>query len=106
MDDKRKLLKNGIFGIMDTGDRFVIVDDEFVYESGEYDLTSYCDKDLNLKYRSVEKLVIARSFKSLISHLDEERFIIYDRKREETCLTIKEIEEKLGVKNLKIVKEK
>lgn len=105
MKDKRELLKNGTFGVMTNGKQFVIVDGSFIYKEGGYDSTSYCDKDLKMQFYHVEKLVEACSFNNLDSRIKTNTHIIYDRKKEETCMTIAEIEAKLGIKNLKIIKE-
>lgn len=107
MKDKRELLKNGTFGVMDNGKQFVIVGENFIYQEGGFDSINGCDKDLNLMFYKVNKLVEAVSFNNARTRLNDNKYIIYDRNKvEETCMTIAEIEEKLGIKNLKIIKEK
>lgn len=110
MEDKRKLLKTGVFGVMDNGDKFVVVNDYIVYMDGGFDIVSHCDGDMKYRNYAVEKLVNCNSFKQLDSAIKQmgDNRIIYDRKKEEaqTEMTVAEIEAKLGIKNLKIVKEK
>ena len=109
MNDKRKLLKTGVFGVMDKGDKFVVAGDILVYQDGEFDYVSDVNENLCLKYRKIEKLVECKSYGGLQRAIDGKINcpIIYDRKKEETPveMTVAEIEAKLGIKNLKIVKE-
>lgn len=114
---KRRDLKTGMFGKMSNGKLFVIVNDLIVYQDGGFDYIKELDKNLGIRhyewrieeYWTIEILVVANCFniaKNLINNRknrskDE---IIYDRRAQETpiAMTIAEIEEELGIKNLRI----
>lgn len=108
MKDKRELLKTGVFGVMDNGDKFVVINGYIVYLDGGFDVVKSCDEDLNYSNYKIEKLVECHSFRQLQGAIDGGNYnIIYDRKTKNASveMTIAEIEAKLGIKNLKIVKE-
>lgn len=99
-------LKTGMFGVMSSGKLFVIVNDLIVYESGGFDLAKHLNDDLSFGCYHIDLLVEAQSFMQTRIFIKEKLCILYDRKAEkakiETVMTIAEIEEKLGVKNLRI----
>lgn len=101
-------LKTGMFGVMSNGKRFVIVNDKLVYQEGGYDFIRSFDNDLCIEgHFEILFLVNAVSFRNLDEILrcrkEDDTFIIFDRtKKSETVMTIAEIEEKLGIKNLRI----
>lgn len=79
--DLRKHLKNGVFGRMDNGMLFVIVNDKFIYKNGEYDLVSDVNENLELHFKKVEVLMNACSFNNFERQLSENRSkAIYDRR--------------------------
>lgn len=99
-------LKTGMFGVMSDGSKFVIVDDKFVYKNGGYDLIRSLNHDLSFSSYRIDVLVHAVSFDNMDSILKNRNGndyrILYDRAKEGTVMTIAEIEQKLGVKNLRI----
>lgn len=101
-------LKTGMFGVMSDGKKFVVVNDKIVYQEDGYDFIRSFDNDLCIKgHWKILFLVNAVSFRNLDEILrcrkEDDTFIIFDRnKKPETVMTIAEIEEKLGVKNLRI----
>lgn len=101
-------LKTGMFGVMSDGKKFVIVDDKIVYKNGGYDLLRTLKNDLRFgECYSIDYLVKAPSFDSMDYFLGNKKgwanHIIFDRKEiAETVMTIAEIEQKLGIKNLRI----
>jgi hypothetical protein len=109
MKDKRELLKTGVFGVTDEGEKFVVAGDTLVYQDGSFDELFSLDKDLCfISGRKIEKLVKCKGYGALQGTIDgsTSRPIIYDREKETPIeMTIAEIEAKLGIKNLKIVKE-
>lgn len=98
-------LKTGMFGVMSNGKRFVIVNDLIVYQDGDFDCTETLKDDLSFSHYCINELVYAQSFKQAQTKT-KNTFLLYDRLAEkakkETVMTIAEIEEKLGVKNLRI----
>lgn len=99
MENKKDLLKTGIFGVMKDGNNFVIVEDRIIYQSGGYDL-------VNQVQSNIEKLATACGFNNLKYCIKGGHNIIYDCNKDESVeMTIAEIEAKLGIKNLKIKKE-
>ena len=96
-------LKTGMFGVMSTGDWFVIVNGIIVYEHGGYDNLDSVNNDLFLPFYTIDILVKARSFTEARNQLRKNCDILYNRnEKKETVMTIAEIEKKLGVKNLRI----
>ena len=100
-------LKTGMFGVMSDGKKFVVVNDKIVYKQGTYDLLRTLNDDLSFPYYSIDVLVHTVSFNCMDEILKnrekDDTFILFDRnKKTETVMTIAEIEEKLGVKNLRI----
>lgn len=98
-------LRTGMFGVMSNGKRFVIVNDLIVYQDGGFDFTETLKDDLSFDYYCINELVYAQSFKQA-QRKSENTILLYDRLAEmakkETVMTIAEIEEKLGIKNLRI----
>ena len=90
-------LKTGMFGVMSNGKRFVIVNDLIVYQDGGFDCVKELDKDLRFLCYRIDKLFDVKSFDQARAGIH----LLYDRLAE-TIMTITEIEEKLGVKNLRI----
>lgn len=99
-------LKTGMFGVMSNGAKFVIVNDEIVYKNGGYDLIRSLNHDLSFSSYGIDVLVRAVSFDNMDNILKKRNGndlrILYDRAKEETVMTIAEIEQKLGIKNLRI----
>lgn len=110
MSFTKKDLKTGMFGVATQGCKFVIVNNLLVYEDGNYDVISNMTDDLKFgPGYCIEKLYDdCYSFKDLDNCLDGNLGVfaklVYDR-NEEHEMTISEIEAKLGIKNLKIIKE-
>lgn len=104
----KKDLKTGWFGVMSNGNRFVIVDNIMVYLDGGFDWVDDLDDNLGfpIVHRKIEKLFQCNSFDQLDRVLNGKLFVrcVYDSK-ETVEMTISEIENKLGIKNLKIIKE-
>lgn len=106
----KKDLKTGMFGVTTNGCKFVVVNDYLVYEDGDYDKITIMRDDLSFNnFYSVEKLFSGcRSFSDLAFCLNgycgSQETLVYDR-NEEHEMTISEIEAKLDIKNLKIIKE-
>lgn len=98
-------LKTGMFGVMSNGTRFVIVNDLIVYQDGDFDFIGTLKDDLSFDHYCINELVYAQSFKQA-QRKTKNTILLYDRLAEmakkETVMTIAEIEEKLGVKNLRI----
>lgn len=99
---KKEDLKTGMFGKMSDGKWFVIVNDLIVYENGSFDKLRQLNENLSYGIYDIDILVNAVSFDNAKSEA-EYKNILYDRYAEkETVMTIAEIEEKLGIKNLVI----
>ena len=98
-------LKTGMFGVMSNGKMFVIVNDLIVYQNGGFDFTETLKDDLSLGHYCINELVYARSFNQA-QRKSENTILLYDRfaemAKKETVMTIAEIEQKLGIKNLRI----
>ena len=98
-------LKTGMFGVMDDGDWFVIVDDTIVYENGMFDTIDRISDDLCYETYKIERLYKLKyhgGFNSVKFGLYSP---IYDRRKQESVeMTIPEIEKALGITNLKIKK--
>lgn len=111
MNDLRCLLKNGVFGKMDNGDRFVVVDDVIVYQDGGWDMVSNIKSDLSYNFYKINYLIKGHYFNYIDAVLKDPKGtdIIYDRSgrygvtKTTVEMTIEEIEEKLGITNLKII---
>ena len=104
---KKSDLKTGMFGVMSDGKKFVVVNDKIVYKRGTYDHLRTLNDDLSFPFYSIDVLVHAVSFNCLDEILRNKKewadHIIFDRnEKPETVMTIAEIEQKLGVKNLRI----
>lgn len=100
-------LKTGMFGVMSDGKKFVVVNDKIVYKQGTYDLLRTLNDDLSFLFYSIDVLVNTVSFNCMDEILKnrekDDTFILFDRnKKPETVMTIAEIEQKLGIKNLRI----
>lgn len=99
-------IRTGMFGIMDNGMKFVIVDDLVVYKSGEFDDALNLTDDLKFHWKEIDKLFInCHSFNELEAWLESnnEKNCVYNRYAP-IEMTIHEIEEALGITNLKIIK--
>lgn len=106
MKNLKGLLKNGVFGALDTGEKFVVVGDNIVYQGGGWDCVSSLDDALIFRgrERKVEMLVTTCCFNCIDS--TSALRILFDRSEFECVeMTVAEIEAKLGIKNLKIIKE-
>lgn len=113
MEDLRYLLKNGVFGKMSNGYLFVVVDDKILYKSGGWDRLCDCRSDLTFNYYKIDYLVDTYCFDTAdritLDPYGDESDIIYDRSgkygvtKKSVDMTIEEIEEKLGITNLKII---
>lgn len=101
---KKEDLKTGMFGMMSNGKLFVIVNDFIVYQEGGFDHIKSCDKNLYFNFYGIDKLVYSSNFDNAMKKIENGIGIIYDRKAQEetTAMTIAEIKEKLGIKNLVI----
>lgn len=105
-------LKSGMFGVMSDGAVFVLVNELIVYQDGEYDFIKTLTPDWEFSERRIEKLYEGiNSFGMLEVILDQNGKIPYSNVKcifdssKFTEMTIAEIEAKLGIKNLKIIKE-
>lgn len=107
-----KDLRTGMFGIMDDGNEFVVVEGLMVYKDGGYDNVDELSDDLAFPYSGINVLFDVNDIKSF-GHLESVveghyRNIqpIYNRDLhlEYTDLTISDIEKMLGIKNIRIVK--
>lgn len=111
MKDLRYLLENGVFGRMNNGDKFVVVNDKILYQKGGWDRVSDCKYDLSYTWYKIDYLIEGYSFDSIDTYIGESKEIniIYDRSgkygvtKTTVEMTIEEIEEKLGITNLKII---
>ena len=107
---RKKNLRTGMFGVITTGEKFVVVNDLLVYEGGGFDWISSMDDDLSFSCYSIDKLYQCDSFRQLDSAINNPILkskyeCLFDRERCVTEMSISEIEERLGIKNLKIIKE-
>ena len=109
-----KDLRTGMFGIMDDGTEFVIVEDLMVYKDGGYDDVDELFDDLSFPCSGINVLFDVGDIKSF-DHLESvigghcrDVQPIYNRKLhlEYTDLTISDIEKMLGIKNIRIVKSR
>lgn len=79
-------LKTGMFGVMNNGFKFVVVDDKLVYQNGEWDKLSRLDDNLCMMLKKVSKVFDGiPSFNVLDYALDGANTHytpIYDRKRD------------------------
>lgn len=90
-------LKNGMFGRLSNGDYFVVVGNNLIYQSGEFERIEYFNDNLRISYASITHVLNAVSFvnartivtKNLTDH------IIWERSKT-VKLTLADIEEKLG----------
>lgn len=105
---KKKDLKTGMFGVMDDGHKFVIVNEVFVYKNGGFDYVHSINDDLSFGrgFSQIDALYECISFDQLECAIDDDKLYPCIWKRNEfTEMTISEIEKKLGIKNLRIKKE-
>lgn len=51
-------LKTGMFGVTDTDEFFVVVNDIIVYEDGDYDKISDLNENLEFQFGKIKKLFI------------------------------------------------
>lgn len=113
-------LKTGDFIIRKNGsvELFLLEQGVFVVKIGGYNVIEHINEDLTYytsgwnnncsKYDIVKVYRPTTKFQYSFTFFDEGE-LVFDRDRDcpkETIMTISEVEEKLGVKNLKIVKEK
>ena len=107
MFDLKKLLKNGVFGIMTDGKEFVVVNDRLIYKNGGYDRIEDIDDTLQFGMNTygVDKLFNALSFDNLEVCINLHQNVLYDSRDYKVVeMTVAEIEAKLGIKNLRIKK--
>lgn len=90
-------LKNGMFGKLSNGEYFVVVGDNLIYQSGEFEFIRYFDKDLRIDYARITHVLDAVSFLNARNIVTKNLtdFIIWERGKT-VKLTLAEIEEKLG----------
>lgn len=117
---KKSDLKNGAIVETKDGDKQILLKNCYVYEdevdvlislsNGEYLDLSYYDEDLIHYYDSCFDIMkvcqndyVGDNIRSHVLKQDEDDWT-WDRE-EETVMTISEIEEKLGISNLKVKKE-
>ena len=99
-------LKTGMFGVMTNGLRFVVVNDTLVYDGStcngyDFKALKYCSYEVDRVFDNCD------SFGQLKLALDGESMtcrLVYDRNAL-IEMTISEIEEKLGIKGLKVIGE-
>lgn len=107
-------LKSGMMGTTKNGQNFVIIDDYVLYEDGGWDnLTQSWFNDNQIKCGTQTIALIVDGCKSFnwfnfyLEYPNDECNkhikVVYGSK--ETVMTIKEIEDKLGITNLRIKKE-
>lgn len=80
-------LKPGMFGVMDNGNLFVIVNDKIIYQNDGYDNIESLDDDLSLNFHKINKVYDkCYSFRHLTKLLDKTAYtaatLIYDRERD------------------------
>ena len=97
-------LKNGMFGRTTDGDSFVVIGNRLVYQKGTWDYASYTHSDYEIEvlYENLP------CFAALEDALNGEYLFavcVYDIRNNVVEMTVSEIEEKLGIKNLKIIAE-
>ena len=97
---KHPKLKTGMFGEMNNGDIFVIVNDSIVYEDGGFDELSTFDNDCLMSEDTdvcITKLTNKPKSFTQYKLLKDDDFL-FDRSKEPKRMTIAEIEEELGYK--------
>ena len=105
----KKDLRTGMFGIVGDGRGlekfFVVVNDKLVYQQGGHDNISSLNDDLNYGVYRITKIFnkLVYSFDLAKIYKCDQFYIFWERDSIE--MTVAEIEQKLGIKNLKIVKE-
>lgn len=96
-------LKNGMFGITNVDEKFVIVDGLVVYEDGEYDEVKDLNDNLHFYCRSIDYIFEGvRSF-NMCDIDDEFEHCVWCRNKP-VEMTLKDIEKKLGYK-IRLIKE-
>lgn len=103
----KELMETGVFGITSDGSKFVVIGENVVYKDGGFDSVKEYINERCYVHGDITTLVSpCYSFNHLNSCIKRGGNIIYDHKDYEPIeMTIAEIEEKLGIKNLKIKKE-
>lgn len=100
-----------MFGITRDGDLFVVVGDKLVYKSGGFDRISDINKNMALPFSDIMKVSTGHysfnaaemTFNNGTDYKDVK--IVYDRDKDKTVeMTVAEIEKKLGIEHLKVVK--
>lgn len=97
-------LKTGMFGVMECGKKFVIVNDNIVYQEGGFDYVSALNDDLEFIHKKIDKLWDGvESFHQLGDNIQfgDTKYgeLVYDWKRDIIReLTIEEIEKEFGIK--------
>lgn len=100
----KSLLKNGVFGILSDGSKFVVVNDFMVYEDGMFDDIDNLNDDLSFEFDKIMKLKVGcKCFNSVNKPDIVGDTIIYSRDTFPVEMTVEEIKKKLGITNLKIV---
>ena len=85
------LLQTGIFGILNTGDKFVVVNDTLVFQDGHFGLLEHYDnRDMQHGSLCIESLYKARAFDAMT---EDTQIWARDTVRE---LTMDELEDILG----------
>jgi hypothetical protein len=90
VEDKKVFTKNdlktGMFGVMDNGFKFVVVDDRFIYSNGEWDKVSSLNDNLEMyskKIMTVYDRTAVCSFNTLAYAITSNLFNpVYDRERD------------------------
>lgn len=95
-------LKTGLFGLMSNGKMFVIVGNLIVYQNSGYDKIDEMNENLSFSFYRIIYLTTAKSFDHLEMKIKEKQDNMLSGKSNETVMTISEIEQKLGIKNLRI----
>ena len=96
-------LRTGMFGIDCDNDPFVVVGDTIVFEGGQYTHISNLDDDFcwDSGRGQIKKIVECYCFRQV----KDENYDVLWEPHPSNEMTIAEIEEKLGIKNLKIIGE-
>jgi len=106
----KKDLRTGMFGIVEDGRGlekfFVVVNDKLVYQHGGHDNIPCLKDDLDYGVYRITKIFnkLVYSFDLAKIYKCDQGYIFWERDNS-IEMTVAEIEQKLGIKNLKIVKE-
>ena len=105
-------LKDGMVVKIRNGSAYLVWGSRLLRFRGHVDLNDYGNDLISNRDRDYDIMKVYDALSSKVLTLDFELEIIYGRlgqpiweRKEETIMTISEIEEKLGIKNLKIVGE-